>query len=704
MPDRRPRVRSAGIRCAGVGYAFGVSPLLIALLSHSVLGSLFNALTRSSRRHAEARQRQIAAAMAQEQLDREASEREAAATGGHPRGVFGGMGPLGMSPFGPLLEQMLTGSGGYQRSLAYDEATGRWVDISDEGPARLGGGATPSAENRATGNPGGHAPETIAPAPRRRTAAPSNPLTNLLGGLGGAGGGGGLEVQKPTLTFADVGGMEALKREIRDTVGLMLAHPTEAARYGIDWNGILLHGPPGVGKTFIAKAIAGEHGMSLIHVSTGDLVGAQQGQSAKNIAKAFETAERHQPCLLFFDEFDSVAQRRGETPDQESRRTVNQLLTSLEAHRDQRALLVMAATNSIEHLDPAVIRPGRFDRHIRIDLPDAPAREAVFRVELEDRPTASDIDLATLVRRTEGMTPAGIAKIVDTAALEVFRQAAGSGQRLELRTENLLSALDSLGGQDRPTVEHWTWDSIILAPEIEAQLRQLQAVIEDPETARRYGIDPPTGLLLAGPPGTGKTTVAKVLAAQARCSFYPVSGADVMSKWVGESEGNVRRLFERARENRPSIIFIDEIDAIAGRRGSVEVHDSHVNQLLSEIDGVSGQRGVFVIGATNRPDQIDPAMLRGGRLSRTIVLGLPDTEGRLALLRLQTGRMPTVGVSLEGLAERSEGMSPADLKALCQEAGLAAMARGDGAGVTQADFDEALTRIRGGRRAQSSTS
>jgi transitional endoplasmic reticulum ATPase len=176
-----------------------------------------------------------------------------------------------------------------------------------------------------------------------------------------------------------------------------------------------------------------------------------------------------------------------------------------------------------------------------------------------------------------------------------------------------------------------------------------------------------------------------------------------MSKWVGESEANVRRLFERARENRPSIVFIDEIDAIAGRRGTVEVHDSHVNQLLAEIDGVSGQRGVFVIGSTNRPDQIDPAMLRGGRLSRTIVLGLPDAAGRLALLKLMSARMPTVDVSLEALAERTEGKSPADLKALCQEAGLVAMARGGQSAVTQADFDEALERMRSGTRAHSSS-
>jgi transitional endoplasmic reticulum ATPase len=236
----------------------------------------------------------------------------------------------------------------------------------------------------------------------------------------------------------------------------------------------------------------------------------------------------------------------------------------------------------------------------------------------------------------------------------------------------------------------------VLPPAIKAQLQQLQAVIEDPESARRFGIEPPTGLLLAGPPGTGKTTVAKVLAAQARCSFYPVSGADVMSKWVGESEGNIRRLFERARANRPSIVFIDEIDAIAGRRGAVEVHATQVNQLLAEIDGVAGQRGVFVVGATNRPDQIDPAMLRGGRLSRTIVLGLPDEPGRLALLRLGTARMPTVGVRLDELARGTDGMSPADLKALCQEAGLAAMARGAEASVTQDDFELALGRLREG--------
>jgi transitional endoplasmic reticulum ATPase len=572
------------------------------------------------------------------------------------------------------------GSGMWSRSYTWDADTGRWVEVTGHHPGRG----------------------------RRRAGRPR--LRRQASLLDGMLDGGEFRVEPPDglPTFADVGGMEALKREVRDTVGLMLEHPDVADRYGIEWNGILLHGPPGVGKTYFARAIAGEFGLNVIHVSTGDLVSAMVGGSARNIDMAFEAALGSLPCLLFFDEFDSVAQRRDAAPDQEARRTVNQLLSCLEAHRGERRLLVMAATNSIEHLDPAVIRPGRFDRHIRIDVPDAAAREAIFRAQLHERPAARSIDLDELVRRTEGMTPAAIAKIVDTASLEVFREATRTGRQLEVDTPHLLGAVERYGGRDRPTVEHWTWDSLILPPAIKAQLRQLQSVIEDPESARRFGVDPPTGLLLAGPPGTGKTTIAKVLAAQARCSFYPISGADVLSKWVGESEGNIRRLFERARANRPSIVFIDEIDAVAGRRGELEVHDTQVNQLLAEIDGLAGQRGVFVIGATNRPDQLDPALLRGGHLSRTVVLGLPDEPARLAVLRLYSARMPTVAVSLEDLAGQTEGFSPADLRALCQEAALVAMARDDGgpgsvSAVTQADFEEACRRLRPGASTPAAT-
>ena len=622
-----------------------------------------------------------------EQAEAERRRREELQHGGE---ADPGFSPFAGMPFGSLFENLLSGPGMWSRSLEYDPETGRWVDVTDRAP---------SEEAPAAPNGQKPAPE---PAPRRTQAASPGPFGGLfgsLGGMSGMGGGGNFDVEPPYHldTFDDVGGMTDLKHEIQDTIGLMLKHPDDAERYGIEWNGVLLHGPPGVGKTFFARAIAGEYKLNLMHVSTGDLASSLAGGSAQNIDKAFSTALQNLPCLLFFDEFDSVAQRRDGTPDQEARKTVNQLLTSLESIRDERRLLVMAATNSIEHLDPAVIRPGRFDRHIRIDLPDAEARREIFRAELDDRPTAADVDLEDLVRRTEGMTPAAISKVVDTAAIAVFREATEGGKQVELSEGHLEAALERYGGQDRPLVEHWTWDSLVLPVEVKRQLQQLQEVIEDPETAQRFGVEPPTGLLLAGPPGTGKTSVAKVLAAQAKSSFYPLSGADVISKWVGESEGNIRRIFNRARENRPSIVFIDEIDALAGSRGSVEVHDSHVNQLLAEIDGVSGQRGVFVIGATNRPDQLDPALLRGGRLSRTIVLGLPDEPGRAAILRLHTVRMPTVGVDLEELASETEGFSPADLKGLCQEAALAAMARdeeGAAPAVTQEDFHEAISRLR----------
>jgi transitional endoplasmic reticulum ATPase len=645
-----------------------------------------------------ARRRQTEKRARWESQPRRPDARDAAANADEPASPFETL------PFGRLLESMLTGVGA--RSYTYDYASGRWIDVTEQQPRE-----EPERPDPRTSPPDAEPPDRREQRRRAREARLArsrtrtqtmNPLGALFGGMDGSG---DFEVVPPEelSTFEDVGGMEALKQEVRDTVGLMLKHPDEAARYGIEWNGILLYGPPGVGKTFFARAIAGEYGLNLIHVSTGDLVSSLVGGAARNIDKAFDTALQNLPCVLFFDEFDSVAQRRDNTPDQESRRTVNQLLTALEAHRDERRLLVMAATNSIEHLDPAVIRAGRFDRHIRIDLPDAQARKAIFEAELDERPTAAQIDLDELVRRTEGMTPAAISKIVDSAALAVFREASAKGKELQLDTQSLLRAIEQYGGQDRPTVEHWTWESIVLPEPIKAQLRQLQAVIEDPEEARRYGVEPPTGLLLVGPPGTGKTTVAKVLATQARCSFYAISGADVMSKWVGESEGNIRRLFERARENRPSIVFIDEIDAIAGRRGDWQSHDSQVNQLLAEIDGVAGQRGVFVIGATNRPDQLDPALLRGGRLSRTIVLGLPDEQARLAMLRLHAARMPTVGVRLDELARATEGLSPADLKALCQEAALAAMTRTGSAAanaaptVTHEDFAQALERVRSSR-------
>jgi len=411
------------------------------------------------------------------------------------------------------------------------------------------------------------------------------------------------KVQRPgdLPSFADVGGMEPLKRELKDTLGLVLAFAGEAESYRITWNGLLLHGRPGVGKTFVAKAMAGELGLNFVHVTTGDLVSSFRGESARNVEAMFRHAIAHVPCVLFFDEFDSVAQRREDWPDQESRRTVNQLLQTLEAYREVRELIVMAATNGLDGLDPAVIRPGRFDRHIRVDLPDAAGRAAIFRVQLRDRPTSPDLDVDLLAARSESLSPAAIARAVESAALAALRETAADGALVRLDTARLLAALAAQGGKDRPAVEAHTWDDLVLPTAVKAELRQLQAFIERPDEARVLGVELPSGVLLTGPPGTGKTSIAKVLAAQARCSFYPVTAADLTSMWLGESERKVRRLFERARENQPSIVFIDEIDAIASARGSSRSFDPQVNQLLAEIDGMAGQRGVLVLAATNRP-------------------------------------------------------------------------------------------------------
>jgi transitional endoplasmic reticulum ATPase len=499
-------------------------------------------------------------------------------------------------------------------------------------------------------------------------------------------------------TFADVGGMQALKAELKDTFGLMLAFAGEARAYRLRWNGLLLHGPPGVGKSFIARAAAGEFGLNLIHITTADVVSSYAGEAAKNLRRAFAFAAGRIPCILFFDEFDSIAQRRDDFQNQEARRTVNELLREVEQWRRVPELIVMAATNSLDALDPAVIRPGRFDRHIRVDLPDAPARAAIFAAALKGRPFAADVDMAELAVSAEGLTPAAIARAVEAASLAAFKESTGSGQVVKLTSAHLRTALEQRGGADRPMVEDWTWDQLVLPNGTKAELQQVVAMVKNPDLARTLGVEPPTGLLLTGPPGTGKTTIAKVLAAQAGCSFYPITGADVTSPWLGESERSIARLFDRARENQPSIIFLDEIDAIAGKRGEWGGYDRQINQLLAEIDGVGGQRGVFVLGATNRPDQLDPALLRGGRLSRTIEIPLPDFKGRVALLQLFTARMPLDRVDVDLLARRTAGLSGADLKALCQQAAVEALTRAS-AVITAEDMDAALFK-RGGERVE----
>ena len=493
--------------------------------------------------------------------------------------------------------------------------------------------------------------------------------------------------------FSDVGGNQAIKEELLATIGMLLAHPDEAQAYRVSWNGILFHGPPGTGKSFMARAMAGEFGLNFFRVSTSDLVTSSVGAGPEQVDPVFARARANLPCLVFFDEFDAVAPRRDDDPGVNARQVLTELLQCLEEYHSEPKLVVVAATNDLSTLDPAVTRPGRFDRVIGLDLPDAATRREIFRASLKGRPCAT-LDLASCAERCEGSTPAAIVRAVDAAALAALRERIGSDHRVRIATRHLLAALEHRGLQDRPTVEEWNWEYLILPDETLAELKQLQALLQDPSQAGRMGVDQPTGVLLTGPPGTGKTTVGKVLAAESRCSFYPVTGADITSRWVGESERAVARLFAKARDNSPSIVFIDEIDSIAGRRGQLGAYDRQLDQLLQEMDGLRPNHGVFVLGATNRQQAVDPALLRAGRLSRIIEIPLPDTVARKSILGLLTKPMPISGVDIDGLAAVTEGFSGADLKGLCQQAAVQALIRSrhnTRAQITEADFEQALS-------------
>jgi transitional endoplasmic reticulum ATPase len=423
------------------------------------------------------------------------------------------------------------------------------------------------------------------------------------------------------------------------------------------------------------------------------------------VTAVFECAERNPPSLLFLDDFDSIARRRDDANlTGEDRNILGDLLTRLERLRENWSVFVVAATDDLQALDPAVIRPGRFDRQVRVDMPDPEARCAIFAAQLKGRPCDASIDANDLAARTEGYSAARIKEAVDGAALLVLKAVAASDARRTITQGDLIAAIEAQRGKDRPTVDAWTWDQVILQETTKRELQELQRLIESPERARHLGIMVPAGALLYGPPGTGKTTIARVLAAQAKASFYPVKGSDIVSKWLGESERNVADLFARARANAPSIVFIDEIDALVPRRsdaGDNTTISRIVNQLLQEIDGLGSSSGVFVLGATNRPDMLDPALLRGGRLGRHVEIPLPSAADRLALLQLFSRSMRLApDVELRRLADSTMGRSGADLYALCQEAGVQALVRDEAAtAVTARDFAAAMASKNRERRA-----
>jgi transitional endoplasmic reticulum ATPase len=506
-----------------------------------------------------------------------------------------------------------------------------------------------------------------------------------------------LVVQQPQEleTFAEVGGLEDVKERLRAGIGAILERPDAAARYGIEHNGILFHGPPGTGKTLLSRAIAGEYGMRYIRFSPATIASSYVHEAAANVRRMFETAANNVPCVLFLDEIDTIASDRGDQPSADHREVVTQLMNSLEEFRRVPGLVIAAATNDADRLDPG-LREGRFDLKILVGLPDPAAREDIARVLLERRGDAVDwdsVDAADVAKRTHGRNAAMIETVVSSAA-----QRALAEERL-ITHDDLLAALKDREAVDRVCLdEPLSWDDVVLAPEVREQLDELLTVFTEPELARRLGVTAPAGMILHGPPGTGKTTVAKVIASEVAASFYEASAADLLSKWVGESEQKVAKLFAKARANRPSVVFVDEIDGLLRRRtsdSSSPWEQRVVGQFLRELDGLRGGEGVLLVGATNRIDIVDEAVV--GRRLTPIEVGLPGLDARERLLRLLCRDVALAAdVDVRRVAAATDGMSGADLKRLRDTAGRKALTRaarsrkGAAAEVTMADFNAAL--------------
>ncbi|MCI0622105.1 MAG: AAA family ATPase [Acidobacteria bacterium] len=505
----------------------------------------------------------------------------------------------------------------------------------------------------------------------------------------------------PEVRFSDVGGLETEKQLIRELVESRLRSKRYRA-YGISRNGILLHGPRGSGKSFLAEATAGEFSLRFRRVLGSELIVAWMGETERNIRAVFAEAAGQAPVLLFIDELDALGATRqsigaGVDPGGAGRSfnsATAQLMDSISQYREVPRFVIMAATNQLDALDEALIRDGRFDLKIRLDLPDENTRLKILEKQLESRPWRR-FDLREFARRTPGASAAKLRSLVDRAA----SIAAAEGREIEER--DMRRALDEAGGKDRPLFQPVHWADIVLEVDTERDLRMLVRLLEEPGLAECLKIQVPTGVLLFGPPGTGKTMIGRLIATVTKRSFYPITAADVLGGLAGDSVKRVAQVFSRAKQERPSVIFIDEMEGLLPRTARhISQHDVQVvEQFLIEIGNLEPEHEVFLVGATNHPDDIDPRALRGGRFSEKVKLSLPGPAGRERLLRRYLDGAPLEpGLGIEQIASRMEGLAPADIEAVCQAAKRLALTRaGDGQSFprfSSRDFEMAVQRIR----------
>jgi len=520
----------------------------------------------------------------------------------------------------------------------------------------------------------------------------------------------------PEVSYEDIGGLREEIKKVREMVELPLKHPEVFERLGIEPpKGVLLHGPPGTGKTLLAKAVANETRSYFISINGPEIMSKFYGQSEENIRKKFEEAEKNAPSIIFIDEIDAIAAKREETRGDVEKRVVAQLLALMDGLKSRGKVVVIAATNVPNILDPALRRPGRFDREIEIGVPRYEGRLNILKIHTRNMPLEG-VSLEDIARVTHGFVGADLASLAKEAAMIVLRNVlpdikydaeeavpAEILEKLKIRQVDFKEALKTV----RPSamrevlveVPNTPWDSVGGLDDVKQELKEaVEWPLKNPEAFKRLGVKPPKGILLYGPPGTGKTLLAKAVATESESNFILVNGPQLLSKWVGESEKAVRKIFEKARQTAPSIIFFDELDALAPQRGMGQ--DSHVtervvNQLLSEIDGVQVLHDIVIIGATNRPDIIDSALLRPGRFDRIIMAPVPDIKTRQKIFEVHLSKMPlTEDVRAEDLASRTEGYVGADIESICREAGIFALRKDmDTKIVTLEDFEEALNKV-----------
>jgi transitional endoplasmic reticulum ATPase len=527
----------------------------------------------------------------------------------------------------------------------------------------------------------------------------------------------------PRVSYEDIGGLKNEVQKVREMIELPLRHPEIFDRIGIEApKGVLLHGPPGTGKTLLAKAVANETNANFYSISGPEIMSKFYGESEERLREVFKEAEENAPSIVFIDEIDSIAPKREEVSGDVEKRVVSQLLTLMDGIQSRGKLVVIGATNRPDAIDPALRRPGRFDREIDIGIPDEQGRLDILMIHTRGMPLTEDVNLESIAKVTHGFVGADLEALSKEAAMRSLRRIlpeinleqpkipAEILNKIKITKQDFDEALRDVQPSalrevlvQRPNVR---WEDIGGLAQVKEELAEaIEWPLKHADLFAEANVEPPKGILLYGPPGTGKTMIAKAVAATSEANFISIKGPELISKWVGESEKGVREVFRKARQAAPCVIFFDELDAIAPRRGGSE-GDSHVterviSQMLTELDGLEDLKGVVVIGATNRPDIIDEALLRPGRFDRILEVPAPDKEARKHIFQIHTKKKPLESdVNLDKLVEMTEGMTGADIAAVVNAAAMSAIKEhvgqksGSKLRISMKHFETALNKIK----------